>query len=161
MNAIEIALKMETDAVEFYSKSAEKTSHTVGKRMFLSIMEDEKRHIEYLNSILKGMDITIKDVDPMKEVKSVFEELKNEMQGRIKATSDDIDALDIAMDMEKKGYEFYVKAEAEAADKKSKALFARLKVEEDKHYMIFSNTATFLKDNGNWFMWEERGIVEG
>jgi rubrerythrin len=37
MNAVEIAIKMETDAIKFYREAAEKTKHPVGKKMFLSI----------------------------------------------------------------------------------------------------------------------------
>lgn len=161
MTAIDIALQMEADAVKFYGEAAEKTSHTVGKKMFLSIMEDEKRHIEMLKSIMEGMKVTPDAVNPIKNIKTVFEELKDEMIGGIKATSDDKKALEIAMRMEKEGFEFYKKAAQEAPDPKSKALFKRLVQEEEIHYEIFSNTHNFLVDSGNWFMWEERGIVEG
>ena len=42
-----------------------------------------------------------------------------------------------------------------------RALLELLIKEEQQHYDIFSNTYQFLSDSGNWFMWEERGIVEG
>jgi rubrerythrin len=161
MNAAEIARSMETDAVDFYTEAAEKTSHPIGKRMFLSIAEDEKRHIAMIEVLLKGLDITYDSIDPMEKVKSVFAEHKDEMQERLAATGDDKEALKIAMEMEKKGYDFYVKAASEATDGKSKALFERLVLEEQKHYKIFSNTYAFLDDTGNWFMWEEHSIVEG
>jgi rubrerythrin len=161
MNAIEISLKMETDAVKFYREASEKTSHPAGKRMFLSIMEDEKRHIDMLNALLKGMDLTPDKVDPMARIKSVFEELKDQMQGGIQATTDETAALEMAMKMEQEGREFYRKAAAESTDPQSRALFARLVEEEEKHYRAFSNTLSFLNDTGNWYMWEEHSIVEG
>lgn len=161
MNAIDIALRMETDAVKFYREASEKTSHPVGKKMFLSIMEDEKRHIEMLNALLRGMNITAEKVDPMRRIKSVFEELKDQMQSRIQATSSETEALEIAMKMEKEGFEFYKKVVREATDPKSKSLFERLVAEEEKHYEVFSNTLSFLNDTGNWFMWEDHSIVEG
>lgn len=40
MNAIEIAIKMETDAINFYKEAAEKTKYSVGKKMFFSIVEE-------------------------------------------------------------------------------------------------------------------------
>jgi rubrerythrin len=161
MNAVEMSLNMEKDAVAFYTEAAGKTSHPVGKKMFLSIAEDEKRHIEMLTALLKGLDLTPQSVDPMAKVKSVFEEMKDEMHARITATSDDTKALEIAMEMERKGFEFYKKAASEAPDPKSRGLFERLITEEERHYQIFLNTHEFLTDTGNWFMWEERGIVEG
>ncbi|MBI5409601.1 MAG: hypothetical protein HZA14_09580 [Nitrospirae bacterium] len=52
MNAIEIALKMETDAIKFYGDASEKTENAVGKKMFLTIREDEKilSHLKRVNS---------------------------------------------------------------------------------------------------------------
>jgi rubrerythrin len=161
MNAIEIAIKMEKDSIKFYTEAAEKTSNFVGKKMFLSITEDEKRHLEMLTKIFKEINITIKDVNPMKEIKTVFETLKDKMQEKIKATNDELDAFKIAMQMEQEGIEFYKKASSEAKTEKEKALFERLVQEEQQHYDIFSNTYNFLTDTGNWFMWEEHTIVEG
>ena len=161
MNAAEIARSMENDAVEFYTAAAEKCSNTVGKQMFLSIVEDEKRHVKMIEALIKGMCITGENIDPMERVKSIFAELKDEMTERVAASSDDMEALKIAMEMEAKGRDFYDKSASEATDEKSKALFERLFKEEEKHYAIFSNTYSFLTDTGNWFMWEEQGIVEG
>ncbi len=42
MKSVEIAIKMEKDAVAFYEKCAEATNSQIGKKMFLSIADDEK-----------------------------------------------------------------------------------------------------------------------
>ncbi len=161
MNAIEIAIRMEKDAIKFYTEAAEKTKHFVGKKMFLSITEDEKRHLEMLSQIFKEMNVTIKDVNPMNNIKTVFETMKDKMQEKIEATNDELDAFKIAMQMEKEGIEFYKKAGSEAKTEKERALFERLVMEEQQHYDIFANTYSFLTDTGNWFMWEEHSIVDG
>lgn len=161
MNAIEIAIKMEKDAISFYSEAAEKTGNPVGKKMFMTITEDEKRHLELLSQIFKGVDITIRDISPMKEIKTVFEKMKDEMMQQVEATTDELEAFNIAMKMEKEGMEFYIKTASEAKTEKEKTLFERLVKEEQQHYDIFANTYDFLKDTGNWFMWDEHSIVEG
>jgi len=161
MNAIEIAIKMETDAINFYKEASKKANHSVGKKMFLTIAEDEKRHLDMLNQILKGLDIKIKDVSPMKNIKTVFEEMKDEMMHKVEATTDELEAFKIAMKMEKEGIEFYKKAVSGAKTDKEKSLFERLIKEEQQHYDIFANTYFFLSDTGSWFMWEEHSIVDG
>jgi rubrerythrin len=161
MNAVEIAIKMETDAIKFYKEAAEKCNHAVGKKMFLSIVEDEKRHLDMLSELFKGLDITIHTVSPMKNVKTIFEEMKHEMMERIEATKDELEAFKIAADMEKHGVEFYKKAASEAPTEKEKKLFERLVHEEEQHYTVFANTYFFMSDTGNWFMWEEHSIVDG
>ena len=161
MDALEMAMKMETDAITFYTEAARKTKYPAGKKMFLTITEDEKRHLEMIAQIIKGLNITHKDVSPVKNVKTVFESMKDEMMHKVEATADELEAFKIAMQMEKEGMEFYKKTLAGAKKDKEKALLERLIQEEQQHYELFSNTYQFLSDTGNWFMWEERGIVEG
>lgn len=161
MNAIEIAIKMETDAINFYTESAKKTQNPVGKKMFLTIAEDEIRHLELLSQLFEGLEITIKDVSPIKNIKTIFETMKNEMMQRVEAITDELEAFKIAMQMEKEGIEFYKKAVLGAKTEKEKSLFEKLVKEEQQHYDIFANTYFFLANTGNWFMWEEHSIVDG
>lgn len=161
MKSIELALKMETDAVKFYKEASEKVSHPVGKKMFLNIAEDEKNHIRMIEEVLKGIDLNIRESYPIKTVKTIFEEMKDEMMERVKAVSDDLEAFKIAMEMEKEGIEFYKKVKNEVNTDKEKKLFERLILEEEQHHKIFAETYNFLNDTGNWFMWKEFSIVEG
>ncbi|GAQ95587.1 rubrerythrin [Thermodesulfovibrio aggregans] len=161
MKSVEIALKMETDAVKFYTEAAEKVSHPVGKKMFLTVAEDEKNHIKMLEEVLKGLELTIREAHPIKTVKTIFEEMKDKMMDRVKALSDELEAFRIAMDMEKEGIEFYKKVINEVTTEKEKKLFERLIYEEEQHHKIFAETYNFLNDTGNWFMWKEFSIVEG
>jgi len=161
MNAIEVAIRMEKDAIDFYTEAAGKTEHSVGKKMFLSITEDEKRHLKMLSAIFKDIGITLDNVSPMGNIQTIFKTMKDSMMQRVAATKDGIDAFRIAMQMEKEGVEFYKKAEADAPTEKERALFSRLVKEEQQHYDIFANTYSFMSDTGNWFMWDEHSIVEG
>lgn len=161
MNSIEIAVKMETDAIKFYTEAAEKTSHPVGRKMFLAIVEDEKRHLEILSKILKGLDIHMSDVSPLENVKTIFESMKNSLMDRISTTNDEMDAFKIAINMEKEGIEFYKNLLKDSKTEKETKMFEKLIAEEQQHHDIFSNTYAYLADTGNWFLWEERGIVDG
>ncbi|MEC4685342.1 MAG: ferritin family protein [Nitrospirota bacterium] len=161
MKAVEMAMKMEEDAINFYSEAAEKTGHPFGKKMFESFALDEKRHLEMLKDIFKGLNIEIREGDPGKAVKSIFETLKSGMMERIEATTDEINALKMALDMEKEGFEYYKEVADGTSDEKEKRLFQRLAGEEEKHYNILQNTYAFLSDTGNWFMWDEHAIVDG
>jgi len=161
MNAIEIAIKMETDAIKFYTEAADKTNHPVGKKMFLSITEDEKRHLEVLSKIFKEIDIKLEEASPMKNIKTIFQSMKESMMKRVEATADELEAFKVAMQMEKEGIEFYKNAISEAATEKERLLFERLVKEEQQHYDIFANTYFFMSDTGSWFMWEEHSIVDG
>jgi len=161
MDALEMAMKMEIDAITFYAEAAQKTKFPAGKKMFQAIAQDEKRHLEMISQLIKGLAVTHKDVSPMKNVKTIFESLKGELMQKVEATDDELEAFKIAMQMEKEGKEFYKKTLSHAKTDKEKKLLEGLIKEEEQHYAIFANTYQFLSDTGNWFMWEERGIVEG
>jgi rubrerythrin len=161
MDVLEMALKTETDAIAFYTEAARKTSYPAGKKMFQAITEDEKHHLDMIRQVVKGLHITHRDVSPMKNVKTVFEAMKEDLMKKVQATADELEAFRIAMRMEKEGKALYEKALSHVKSDKEKTLLERLIREEEEHYAIFANTLQFLEDTGNWFMWEERGIVEG
>lgn len=161
MNALEIAKKMETDAIQFYTEGARKMGCEAGKKMFETIAEDEKRHLQMITQIIKGMQITEQDVSPMGRVRTIFDTMKDQMMKKVVVCADELEAFKIAMQMEKEGEKFYQKSLASAKTEKEAALFRRLIQEEREHYRIFANSYQFLSDTGNWFLWEERGIVEG
>lgn len=161
MNAVDIALKMEKDAIEFYIAAAAKTRYPAGKKMFETVIDDEKRHLEFVDNLIRGLDIRMEDTHPMENIRTVFEEMKDQMMERVQATADELEVFKIAMEMEAQGIEFYRKLLSDAETEKEKMLFGRLIREEEQHYDIFANTYNFLLDTGNWFMWEEHGMVDG
>lgn len=161
MNSVEISVKMESDAVEFYTMCAEKMQNPVGKKMFLSIAEDEKRHIELLGKLLKKLDMTVEKASPIKAIQSIFTEMKDTMVARVAATTDEMEAFRVAMEMEKQGRDFYRKSASEASTPLEKKLFETLAEEEEEHFRVFSNTFEFMQNNSGWYLWEERGVIEG
>lgn len=159
--ALETAIKMETDAMKFYREAIGKTGHPLGKRIFEGFVVDELRHLRMLQDIMNNLDIEVTVVHPKQDIKTVFSELKDQMMQRISATTGEREAVKIALDFEKEGYRFYEEAAREAAEDKEKKLFEVLAVEEKRHYELLENTHRFLENTGDWFMWEEHGILEG
>jgi len=161
MNTFEIAAKMEQEAVAFYRQCAEKTSAVIGKKMFLSIAADEQYHFECALRIRDDKPVTPSTTTPLEDMMKIFDEHKQEMLQQIPSTADDLEALMVAMKMEEEAIAFYKKASALAANAAEKHFFDCLIHDEEEHFHIFQNTYTFLEDSGNWYMWEEKGIVEG
>jgi rubrerythrin len=159
--AIETAIKMETDAIAFYEEAAGKTSHPFGKEMFKGFVKDEKRHLRMLREIFKGLDIQLEFHRPLDTIKTVFSEQKKAMMQRVQALENELEALSIAMKMEKDGYDYYLVAAAKAGSPQEKELFERMALEENDHYAILNETFSFLDNTGQWYMYGEGGILEG
>src|ERR1700690_44144 len=114
-----------------------------------------------LQELFRGIDIRFEFQRPKDTIKTVFSEQKDAMMERVNALENELEALKIAMKMEKDGYDFYLVAAAKAGSAQEKKLFERLAVEENDHYAILNETFSFLDNTGQWYMYEERGIVEG
>ena len=138
----------------FYQQAAEKTINPIGRSVFLSVMEDEKKHLENLKGIpkerLTGGHGT---ACPTKIIKGFLE--------KINATTDDVETFKIAMEMEKESIELYEKLSKKVRTKKEKALLQSLLNEEQLRYAEFSDTCLFLSDSHSWFMWDEHSITDG
>ena len=161
MNAIETALKMEQEAVAFYTQCADRTKNPIGKKMFMSIAEDEKNHIACAMSMQKGKAFKPAATTPIEDMKKIFDQHKQEMLKKVASTTDELEAFRVAMKMEEEAIAFYKKASSQAANAQEKNFFDCLIRDEEEHFSIFQNTYSFISDTGNWFMWEEHSIVEG
>ena len=143
-DAIETAIKMETDAIAFYGEASNKT-----------------RHLKILQDIFRGNDINIELKRPKDTIKTVFSMLKDEMMQRVNALDSELEAVNIALKFEKEGFDFYRESAGKAESPKEKELFDKLSTEENDHYTILLETHKFLENTGQWYMYEEKGIVEG
>ncbi len=162
---ITTAIEMEKNGVDFYHKAGEKTCYPLAKKMFLSFAEDEKRHLTALKKILT--DLNFSDFTrffgekPRQKIENIFKKARNEIKERITANPDELEALRIAMDMELEGVQFYQTALEESKDNHQKAFLGRMVEEEKEHHQLLQNTHTYLKDSGDWFLWEEKALLDG
>lgn len=146
----------------FYKEAAGKTRNPVGKKMFLSMMEDERKQIEAFRSVPEELDIKVRGAtSTIRRIRTFVEKNWDALLERIKATTDEVDALRIAMEMEKRSIEFYEKLAGKVKGTKEKALLESLVKEEQQRYEIFLNTYIFLSNSGSWFMWDEHSMMDG
>jgi len=162
---IKTAIEMERNGIDFYHKAEEKTSYPLAKKMFLSFAEDEKRHLTVLKKILTDLKFSYFDQffgkKPRQKIENIFRKVKNEIKERITANPDELEALKIGMDMELESVEFYQIALEKSEDNHQKAFLRRLVEEEKEHLQLLQNTHSYLKDSGDWFLWEEKGLLDG
>ncbi len=158
--ALEIAVKMETDAMRFYREAYDKTSNPVAQKIFDEFIKAELRHLRMLNNIVSSIDGGEKLVYPTEDTVTIFSELRNQMLERVEATGNEIESIKIALDFEKEGYDFYKKRSEAAESEKERKLFKRLAAEEKKHYNFLEITYKFMEETGDWFKWDEIGILD-
>ncbi len=160
---IESAIQMEKDGIRFYTETAEMVDNPVGKRLFLSLVEDEKKHLEKLEEASRGMGFKAGEQDkkPFPEkVRSIFSDIPGEVRESIDIDARETEALRTAIRMEEEGIRHYSRKLAgmggEAAE------LAEFIVKEEKsHRDILENTLTYLTDHNSWAVETEGWNFEG
>jgi len=165
-DAKSIALQMEMDGVKFYSDLANKTIHPVGKAMFKSFIEDERQHIKRIQTLMSAEEkesaSTKKEIaeGPKERLVTIFQSMGEKLKNKIDPNANDIDAVKLAMKMEKEGMEFYEKAAKESDDEIEREYFHFLAEEENIHFKILENTLDYLENQEKWEAEKEGRIYD-
>lgn len=156
------ARQLETDGMSFYLKIAGKTKNPMTKRMFQSLADDEIKHIEWIDKqSAKGITAGKSNAELNKRLKKIFADVPENVIREIEATDDDIKAIDIALDMERKSRDAYAEWADKSKDKEIHNLFKTLTGIEQYHYDLLQNTKDYFEKTSDWFMMEEGWMFDG
>ncbi|MBI4322479.1 MAG: ferritin family protein [Chloroflexi bacterium] len=168
--ALRTYIQNEIDGYHFYKLAAERTSDQQGKKMLLSLANDELGHIVQLSSQLDSVlktatwlsweDISLKQAREG-ESNAVFPTDPQRVAAMIPEGADDLQALTVAIQMEKDTYEQYARSAAEATDDAALGFFKHLMDTELGHLRLLESSYTYLADSGSWYQEWERPIFEG
>jgi rubrerythrin len=158
------ALQMELDGIKFYNDLAEKTFHPLGKAMFKSFVEDEKLHVKRLKTILSDKRTSQTDVNnitnPKERLTTIFQKMGDELKKKVNPSTNDIDAIELAIEIEENGVMFYEKSAKEAMDAKEKEVYRFLAGEEKTHLDILKNALEYIQNTELWEAEKEPRIYE-
>lgn len=165
---VKFALQLEQDGLKMYRDFAEKSSDPFGKKTFEGLAEDELDHIELLQKVYSRSGIKeVEEIvarsksEPVRQrFKTIFQAAGEEARQRTEADSSDTEAMRIAMDFEKRGYDLYKEAEEKADGEVEKAVFKHLTQMERRHFELLQETLEYLNDTGNWFQKNEGWMFE-
>ena len=138
------AIQFETDGRAFFLEAAAKTSDFFGKIIFTSLADEELDHIERIHAINRSLrDHGTWPPDEGRDERgdrNVFEEARDRLDQTIRDRTDDLEAVKLGMDLEKRGIEFYSELASKATDPREIAFYQRLATEEKRHLEILENT---------------------
>lgn len=166
LNALEIALRNETNERNFYLKNAERTSNPLGKAMFLQIADEELEHYQRLSELSEHWKREQKwpETIPLKvkdtAVKSVFARAAKG-SGMAGGDDDDLEAVRIAIEFEARGSQFYAELGDKSADPNEKAFFKLLANIEHEHFASLKDTEEFFINPAAWFQKSQSSSLDG
>lgn len=155
-DAIKTAIEFETEVRDIYRNAVDKTTDTLGKRIFEMLVEEEHNHLSYLKSKLhewkrigtitaERLETTIPSEETIREVISKLEDRVSD-----KVRGGAILILSRAFDVEVKTSDFYKKMVREL-EPEGQRLFANFVEIEEGHLALVRAEIDYLSKTGYWF----------
>ena len=162
---LDVGVKMEKDSIEFYTDAAAKVKNDLGRRMLESFVEDEKGHLEKLAAAKEQNlfpEARWREATAIvARSKTAFQEVPAEVRKTLESDPGDVEVINAAITMEKKGEQYYIKAAAGLPEGAEKKLFLWLAEEERQHAFVLGNMAEYLESPADWFMRDEQWSFDG
>jgi len=154
VKSLRTAIEVENNGLISFLKFARSTKDLTGKNMFIRLAMDEHEHRlileKQLNNLLDGGEWQNIEIPPS-EVEQLLPKLRDK-QKQIKGESGmaELDALQTAIDLEKKAASFFREEAAKATNPEVKKMFNRLAEWEDSHYDLIQAELDYINNTGFW-----------
>ncbi len=150
--ALEKALRLEEEGMNFYTKCGETTNDKNGREMFQYLAKEEVKHYNKVAQIFKTYlqkgycDYIAGKKDAKKS--GVFE--KNFPGGSLNEKSDVLDALNIGLKAEENSIRLYKKLATGAESDDVRLAFQKMMDEEQRHKSILENEVEYVTGTGEF-----------
>jgi len=154
MEMIKTAIQMEKDGKAFYTKAAAQTSSPVGSLVFMSLAEDEDRHLAVFSKIFEShvsseeWDLLVASANKY-ATQPVFPNDPDKASGASPDT-DDVDAIQLAMTAEKEAIEYYMAIKKTTDDEDVRKALDMIIDQERNHFLILEGEFEYLSTSGSW-----------
>jgi len=152
LEVLKQALKMEEDGKAYYEKARNRTKNEMGKKIFDSLIRAEESHIKKIKQLHASLEEKgawpgqVPYGDDVQITKNIFTEAMDGIEESVGGTADDLEALRLAGEMEKKGQKFYESRAEATTDAFEKKFYHLLAYEEGAHFISILDTIQFLED---------------
>ncbi len=167
LEALQMAIQMEIDGKTYYLKASRECSNELGKRLLASLAAEEDIHQQKFNEIYNAIQSKKAwpetDFQPggSNRLETVFAQATQEMGSSRKAPATELRAVQTAMAMENKTYDFYKGRSKKATHDAERAFYQTIAGEESRHHQVLLDYYEYLKDPAGWFVKMEHPSLDG
>lgn len=164
---LKTALQMESDGRQFYLKASHQSRNEAGKKLLASLAAEEDIHRQKFEEIFRS----IQDKNAWPEVdfrpdggsglRTLFARATEQIRESIKVARSELDAIQTAVDMEGKTYDFYISQGRATPYPAARAFYEALASQEREHQLILFDYQEYLKDPTGWFVSKEHHMLDG
>jgi len=138
MDALMRGMEIEKETFDFYTKAEQRTFSTAGKRIFRWLAKTEEGHYLKLTELYNSLDqgghwvFYAGSTVPLESTGVDFQ-------------TDDLEALRLAIEVEKKGIAFYDELMRKATDPDGRGMLETLRQEEEEHLRVITEKYQALR----------------
>ncbi len=167
LGALQTAIQMEIDGKEYYLKASQSSLNELGRELLEKLAAEEDDHRLVFERIYK--DINAQKSWPEKAYKgdggrglrTVFARALETMKRDVNAINNELEAIQTAMAMENKTYDFYKNRSGQATYETEKQFYEEVAMQEEEHHRVLRDYYEFLKNPAAWFVQKEHPSLDG
>jgi rubrerythrin len=158
LKAIETAIQIEKDGLAFYTEAAQQTNDPKGKRMFQTLAQDERAHLELFENAREALlesatwlsPEQVRAISPGRSIRPHVFPTGDEVKA-VEIPEHQLDALRRGIQAEENSITFYSEQMGQTHDPDGKAMYAYLIEQEEGHRTILQGEYDYLTHTGFWF----------
>jgi len=164
--ALQNAIQMEKDGKKFYLNASQESSNELGKALLKSLADEEDIHRQKFEEIYeairsqKAWPKTDFQPDGGKNLRTIFIQTGERLGSAIKAPATELDAVQTAINLESKTYDFYKTQSEKATYEVERGFYEALAIQEKEHHLILLDYYEYLKDPAAWFVSKEHPSLD-
>jgi rubrerythrin len=167
LEVLQLAVRMEVEGKNFYQEASQKSKNKLPRELFQHLANEEdvhrKKFEEIYEALKRGQNWP--DVKPPsekgKKLKSLFAEATKALGSKIKVAESELEAINVAMDMEIKSYNFYHSRSQQSTLPVESRFYEALAGEEREHHLALLDSYEYLSDPAGWFTKKEHWSLDG
>jgi rubrerythrin len=167
LGALQTAIQMEIDGKEYYLKASQSSRNELGRGLLKKLAAEEDGHRQVFEKIYK--DISAQKSWPEKAyqgdggrgLRTIFARALETMEGDVNSIATELEAIQTAMAMENKTYDFYKSRSEQATYEAEKQFYEEVAMQEEEHHRVLRDYYEFLKNPAAWFVQKEHPSLDG
>ena len=158
-NIFSLAIELEKEGLITYLRFAYQIENLAAKNLFIRLAMDEFEHLKILEEELVHFkkEAKLKRIRlPKTEIEKTTANLKPILpQEKKEADINELNALQVALNLEKRAIDFYGEQEKKSKDEIAQKMWKRLREIEESHYQLIQAEIDTLTKTGFWFDFRE------
>ncbi len=164
LEAIEMAIKIEEEGINFYTEAAERVGDEAAQKMFLNLAKDEQKHLLLFRSVrqslLEKREWPSAPTLPVGKTPDYIFPTPEE-RGKVEVPKQHQEILRKGMEIEEASIRFYAEQLDKSSSEEARRVYRFLLEQERGHLALLRAEYDYLNRTGFWFDYQEFSLEAG